>query len=103
MLQHDTSAFEQKIRDLRDRLQGKNDDLQRETDDRRRLGRAGDVNPTLIPFLRGEAAPALLVGDELDLPYGLEHTTPLLGIAVSVIFSVPLWSVLGFMVWAIFH
>ena len=95
MLQLDMSGSEQKIQALRDRLQGENDDLQRENDNRRRPGRAAEVNPSLVPLLRGEAIPALLASNGLGSTYGLEHATPLLGIAVSVILSIPLWGVLG--------
>ena len=45
--------------------------------------------------MRGEAAPYRLLRDEAEPPYGLEHMKPLLGIAVSVILSIPLWGVLG--------
>jgi hypothetical protein len=94
MLELEMSASDQKIQALRDRLQG-------EDDDRRRPGRADDANPNLVPLLRGEAAPDLLVSDEIDPPYGLEYAAPMSGIAVSVIMSIPLWGVLGLVTWAI--
>ena len=101
MLQLEISASDQRIQALRDRLQGEDDSLQRKNDDRRRPGRADDVNPNLVPLLRGEAAPDLLVSDELDPPYGLEHTTPMFGIAVSLVMSIPLLGILGLVAWAI--
>ncbi len=94
MLELEMSASDQKIQALRDRLQG-------EDDDRRRPGRVDDANPNLVPLLRGEAAPDLLVSDDLDLPYGLEHTIPMRGIAVGLAMSIPLWGVLGLVAWAI--
>ena len=101
MLQLETSVLDQKIQDLRDRLQGEDDDRQREHDDRRRPGRAVKVNPHLVPLMRDEAAPTLLPSDQLDPPDGQEHTPPMLGIAVSVILSIPLWGVLGLVARAI--
>ena len=101
MLQLETSASDQRIQALRDRLQGEDDDLQRENDDRRRPGRSNDVSLNLVPLLRGEAAPDLLVSDEIDPSYGLEHATPMFGIAVALVMSIPLWGVLGLVAWAI--
>ena len=101
MLQLEMSVLEQKIQALRDRLQSEDDDLQREINDRRRPGRADDVNPNLVPLLRGEAAPDLLVSDEIDTSYSLEHSTPMVGIAVGLAMSIPLWGVLGLVAWAI--
>ncbi len=72
MLQIEMSAWDQKIQALRNQLQGEYDDLQRENDERRRPGRVRGVIPNLVPLLRGEAAPDLLVSAELDPPYGLE-------------------------------
>ena len=97
----ETSVLDRKIQVLRDHLQGEDDDLQREYANRRRPGRAAKVNANLIHLLRGEAVPYRLLSDEIDPPYGLEHTTPAFGIAVSLIVSVPLLTVLGFMAWAI--
>ena len=93
------SALDREIQVLRDHLQGEDDDLRREYANRRRPGRAAKVNANLIHLLRGE--PYRLPSDELDPPYGLEHTTPMLGIAVGVIVGIPLLSVLGFVAWAI--
>ena len=94
MIQLEMPGSEQKIRALGDRLQ--DDDH-----NRRRPGRADDANPNLTPLLRAGAVPCRLLSDEVDPPYGLKHTTPMLGIAVSVILSIPLWSVIGFVAWAI--
>jgi hypothetical protein len=99
MLQLEMSASDQRIQALRDQLQSEDDDLQREIEDRRRPRRANDVNPNLVPLLRGEAAPDLLVSDELDPPYGLEHTTPMFGIAINLIFAMSLLG--GLVAWAI--
>ena len=101
MVQLEMSGSEQKIQALRDCLQGEDDEFQRRETDRRRPGRAAEANPNLVPLLRGEAEAALLAGDDLDLSYGLEHTTPMLGVAVGMIMSIPLWSLLGLIAWAI--
>jgi len=101
MLQLEMSASDQRIQALRDQLQGEDDDLQRRNDDRRRPRRANGVNPNLVPLLRGEAAPDLLVSDEIDPPYGLKHTTLRFGIAVILVMSISLWGVLGLVIWAI--
>ncbi len=101
MLQLELSVSDQKVQALRDQLQGEDDDLQRGIGDRRRLRRAKDVNPNLLPLLRGEAAPDLLVSDEIAASYGLEHATPMVGIAVSLVMGISLWGILGLVIWAI--
>lgn len=101
MVQLEMSALEQKTQALRDRLQGMDDDFRRERDERRRPGRAKKVSPSLIPLLRGEVAPYRLLNDELDPPYGLEHTTPMFGVAVSLVMVTPLLSILGLVAWAV--
>ena len=107
MVQLEMSVLDQKVQGLRDRIQGEDDNLQREEEDRqreyanrRRPGRAAKVNPTLLPLLRGEAVSYRMLSDEINPPYGLEHTTITFGIAVSVIISVLLLSLLGVMAWA---
>ena len=50
--------------------------------------------------MQGEAASYRPLSDEVDPLYGLEHMTPLLGIAVSMILSIPPWGVLGLAAWA---
>ena len=101
MDQPEMSVSDQKIQGLRDHLQGEDDDLQREKENRRRPGRGAKINPNLVQLLRGKALPYRLLSDEIDPPYGLEHTTPMFGIAVSLIVSIPLLSVLGLVAWAI--
>ena len=101
MVQLEMSALEQKTQALRDRLQSMDDDFRREHDDRRRPGRAKKVSPSLIPLLRGEAVPYRLLSDELDPPYGLEHTTPMFGVAVSLVMVTPLLSILSLVAWAV--
>ena len=101
MVQPEMSILEQRSQALRDRPQSMDDDLQRERDDRRRPRRAKKVSPSLVPLLRGEAAPHRLLSDKLDPPYGLEHTTPMFGTAVSLVMAVPLLGVLGLLAWAI--
>ncbi len=101
MTQLEMSSSEQKIQAFRDRFQGEGDHRPREYEDRRRPGRLDHVNPNLVPLLCGAAVPRRLLGDEIDQPYGLKHAMPMLGIAVSVILSIPLWGVLGLVAWAI--
>ena len=101
MDQLETPVLVPKTQVSRDQPQGEHDGLQREKEDRRRPERSATVSPDLVQLLRGEAVSYRLLNDEIDPPYGLEHTTPLVGIAVSVILSIPLWGVLGLMAWAI--
>lgn len=100
MLQLEMSGSEQKIQALRDRLQGEDDDLQRETDNRRRPGRAAKVSQSLVPLLRGEAAPDLLPSDEIESPHGLDYTTPAFESAINLIVILPHLVVLGLVAWA---
>ncbi len=100
MPQLEPSASDQGILATRDSLQSEDDDFQRKNDDRRRPGRADDVNPNLAPLLRGEAVSYRPLSDEIDPPYGLEHTTPMFGIAITAIFTMPWLGVLGLMIWA---
>ena len=101
MVELEMSVSDQKIQGLRDRLQGEDDSLSREIANRRRSGRAAKVNPNLVPLLRGEAVLALPASDELNQTYGLEHATPMSGIAVSVLLSIPLWGALGLVAWTV--
>ena len=101
MVELEMSVSDQKIQALRDRLQGEDDSLLREITNRRRPGRAAKVSPNLVPLLRGEAVPALLASDGPEPTYGLEHETPMSGIAVSVLLSIPLWGALGLVAWTV--
>ena len=58
--------------------------------DRRRPGRM-PVNPELLTLLRGDM-PVEYYDDE-------ETSPPLVGIAVAVALSVPLWMVIGLVIW----
>jgi hypothetical protein len=60
--------------------------------DRRRSGRLDQVNPALIPLLRGTTE----TGEDVD------DLGPSRGIASAMLLSVPLWAVIGVMVWLIF-
>ena len=93
MVQPEMSGSEQKAQALRDCIHG-------EDDDRRRLGRAAEVNANLVPLLRGKTEATLLESDELDLPYGLEHMGTMFTITVSVIVTILLLGVLGLVAWA---
>ena len=86
---------------LRDRRQGEDHDLPRDYKDRRRPGRAAKVHPSLIPLLRGEAVPYRPLRDELDLPYGLEHTTPSFAVVTNLIVTILLLCILSLVAWAI--
>ena len=97
------SVSDQKIQGLRDRLQGEDDSLLREIANRRRPGRAAEVNPDLVPLLRGEAPLVPLAGGELEAPHGLEHTTLIFGIADCLTIALPLLGTLGLMAWATLH
>ena len=68
--------------------------------DRRRPGRPDQASPQLIPLLRTaeiEAAAAAGLGD--DLPFE-DALAPAKGIAVGLLLSVPVWAVIGGIVWA---
>lgn len=99
MNQLEMSALDHTIQALRESLQNEDDILQQKNDDRRRPGRANYVNPNLVPLLRGEAAPDLLVSDRVDPPCGPEHTTP--PFPIYLIFTVSLWGVFGLVMWDI--
>lgn len=101
MIQPEISVLEQRSQALRDRLQGMDGDFKREYANRRRPGRVAKVHPNLVPLLRGEAVPYRPLSDEIDPPYGLEHTTPMFGIAVSLIMAVLLLGILGLVAWVI--
>lgn len=96
MLQLEPSTSDQRVQAIRDQLLG-------EEEDRRRPGRATDVSPHLAALLRGEAALDPLLSDEVDPPHGLEHTAPVFGIPVTLIFIMPLLGVLGLVAWAVLH
>ena len=100
MVQPKMSVLGQKSQVPRNRPQGTDDDLRRGHADRRRPGRPDKVHPSLVPLLRGEAVPYRLLSDELDPPYGLEHTTPRFPLAVNLIVAMPLLGVLGLVAWA---
>ena len=100
MTQFEMPGLKQNIQALRDH-ESEDHNLPREYKERRRPGRPDYVNPNLVPLLRGEALPERPLNDEINSSYGLEHATPLLGIAVSVILSIPLWGIFGLVAWAI--
>ncbi len=69
--------------------------------DRRRPGRPDHASPHLIPLLRTaeiEAAAASGATDELPFEDAL---APAKGIAIGLGLSVPLWAVIGGIVWAV--
>ncbi len=68
---------------------------------RRRPDRPDQVNRHLIPLLRtaqNEAAAAFDTGDELPFEDAL---APAKGITVGLLLSVPVWAVIGSIVWAV--
>lgn len=69
--------------------------------DRRRPGRPDQASPHLIPLLRTseiEGAAAANPADELPLEDAL---APAKGIAVGLLLSVPVWAVIGMIVWEV--
>lgn len=69
--------------------------------DRRRPGRPDHASPHLIPLLRVsevEAAAAFDAADELPFEDAL---APAQGIALGLAVSVPLWAIIGGIVWAV--
>lgn len=76
---------------------------ERQADDRRRPGRPAQVNPTLVPLLRGSLPGDTLVSEDTELGDDRGRLAPAVGIAVALSMSVPLWAVIGFAVRAILH
>ncbi len=72
-------------------------------DDRRRPGRPAQVNPTLVPLLRGDLPADALLGDGTELVDDRGDLAPAVGVAVALGISVPLWAAIGFAVRAILH
>ena len=69
--------------------------------DRRRPGRPDQASPHLIPLLRTaeiEAAAASIAAEEL--PFEEDALAPAKGIAIGLLLSVPVWAVIGMIVWA---
>jgi hypothetical protein len=73
-------------------------------EDRRRPGRA-EVNPHLIPMLRDPAGldSDLLLRDSTDPSPDRQDLAPAIGILVGLALSVPLWAIIGALVWAIWR
>lgn len=70
--------------------------------DRRRPGRANQACPELLPLLR--RAESVEVPElPLFIEQGHRLGTPLLGIAIAVALSVPLWGVILFVGWILVH
>ncbi len=67
--------------------------------DRRRPGRPDEASPHLIPLLRtSEIDAAAASGTEDELPFE-DALAPAKGIAVGLLLSVPVWAVIGMIVW----
>ena len=64
--------------------------------DRRRAGRLAQVNPTLVPLLRGDLPADALLGGEIELVDSREDLAPAVGIAVAIGASTLLWTAIGF-------
>ena len=65
--------------------------------DRRRPGRLEQVNPTLVPLLRGAAR-------TVDIDLDIDYTAPLdaaRAIAVGLCLAAPLWALIGLAGWLI--
>ena len=69
--------------------------------DRRRPGRSDQASPHLIPLLRtGEIEAAAETGTGDGLPFD-DALAPAKGMAVGLLLSVPVWAVIGGIVWAV--
>ena len=64
--------------------------------DRRRLGRIDDVNPTLIPLLRGNVAARRVFEDNFENDLGAT-----IGIIATLKLSVLIWGVIAFVAWCL--
>jgi len=54
-------------------------------DDRRRPGRPAQVNPTLVPLLRGDLPAHALLGDDTELVDDRGYLAPAVGVAVALV------------------
>ncbi len=70
------------------------------SEDRRRPGRPDHASPHLIPLLRTAEIEADAASGALDeLPFE-DALAPAKGIVVGLLLSVPVWAVIGGIVWA---
>jgi len=72
-------------------------------EDRRRPGRHGQVSPHLTPLLRNPATadiPELCLGQVDAPPLGYD-LGPARGLVFGLVLSVPLWAIIGGVVWAV--
>ncbi len=93
MEQHDAALAEQGLQATWDRLKSADAD-------RRRPGRLDQVNPTLIPLLRGMPTLGLAL-NETGPVYARGRLPRAASIAIIAILSALLWAVIGFAGWAI--
>jgi hypothetical protein len=66
--------------------------------ERRRAGRR-DVKPELIPLLRNPVGNGILpdaAQTDITSPFGQDRLAPARGIVMSLLFSVPIWGLVGF-------
>ena len=82
--------------------QSANKDAEEPTGDRRRPGRSDSISPTLIPLLRGALTQGASLNDHGDVAEDRGDLAPVVGIAVSVVLTLPRWAILGLIGWAIF-
>ncbi len=71
--------------------------------DRRRAGRNGQGSPHLIPLMRNPAtveAPAPLLSNA-DAPFPDDNLDPARGVLFAVALSLPLWTGIAGIVWAV--
>lgn len=94
IFQHETSRFD---------LDGQStsDDAAEVTVDCRRPGRPDSVSPALIPLLRGDWIQDASLNEDIDLADEWTVLAPAVGIAVSVVLSLPLWAIVGLTSWAV--
>ena len=64
--------------------------------ERRRPGRMESVSPVLLPLLRDGAALSPYHGERRH--YDL---TPVVGIAIGVIISIPIWALIVWVIWCV--
>lgn len=70
-------------------------DIERLAGDRRRQGRRDSVSPALISLLRGPLAPNPSPGDKKEFTDDRGDLASVVGIAVAVVLTVPLWAMIG--------
>lgn len=69
--------------------------------DRRRPGRPDQASPHLIPLMRTQDMDDPIIPDLWEDPPFEDALEPARGIATGLLLSVPIWTAIGWVVWAV--